>query len=298
VTTAGAVAVSGANGRLGRALVEALSGDPGRTVIPWKRAELDLDSTDPAGEAAALLDRDRPSVVFHAAAWTDVDGCARDPDLANRRNGDAVAGLATACAERGVGLVMVSTNEVFDGARSDGRGYAETDPVAPANPYGRSKRLGEERALSAFHGADGLWIARTAWLYGPPGNDFPTKIIAASDRRHESDPGTPLPVVADETGSPTYTLDLAAALVALVDATRGGIYHLVNAGSGTRYSWAEAVLRQCRPARDLRPISQSEFVRASVPPAWGVLDGSKAAAAGVRLRPWADALADYLDGVC
>ncbi len=292
------VAVSGASGRLGRALVAALSSDPTRSVVSWDRAAFDLDAVDPAKHAAASLDRDLPSLVFHAAAWTDVDGCARDPESANRRNGDAVAGLAKACADRHVGLVMVSTNEVFDGKRMDGVGYVETDPVAPANAYGSSKLLGEEGARSAFDGGDGLWIARTAWLYGPPGNDFPTKIIAASDRRTEAEPGAPLPVVADEIGSPTYTVDLALALVALVGATRGGIYHLVNAGSATRYSWAEAVLGQCRPGRSLRQISQADFVRASTPPAWGVLDGSRAASVGVRLRPWADALSDYLGDVC
>jgi dTDP-4-dehydrorhamnose reductase len=187
---------------------------------------------------------------------------------------------------------------VFDGRRNDGRGYLETDLVAPANPYGASKLRGEVAARTAFDDGAGLWIARTAWLYGPPGNDFPTKILAASDRREAAEPGTELPVVADETGSPTFTEDLARAILALVDATDGGIFHLVNAGAATRYSWAEAVLNQCRPGRTLRPISQAEFTRPSTPPAWGVLDGSKAAAAGVTLRPWAEALAEYLASVC
>src|SRR5262249_14971311 len=108
------------------------------------------------------------------------------------------------------------------------------------------------------------------------------------------EPGSALPVVADETGSPTFTLDLAAALVALAGRAPGGIYHLVNDRVATRYSWAEEVLRQCRPGRTLRPISQADFVRASQPPAWGVLDGSRAAAFGVSLRPWEEALAEYL----
>jgi dTDP-4-dehydrorhamnose reductase len=292
-----AVAVTGAGGRLGRALVARLGRDLAWRAVAWSRPEFDLDSADPGAQASALLDRDKPALVFHAAAWTDVDGCARDPETANRRNGDAVGGLARACADRGVGLVLVSTNEVFDGRRSDGLGYAETDPAAPTNSYGLSKLLGEEAARAAFGESDRLWIARTAWLYGPPGNDFPTKILAASDRREADEPGSPLPVVADETGSPTFTLDLAAALVELTGAAAGGIYHLVNSGSATRYSWAEAVLRQCRPGRGLRPISQADFARASQPPAWGVLDGSKAAAAGVRLRPWGDALRQYLEAL-
>jgi dTDP-4-dehydrorhamnose reductase len=294
VTDGGRVAVTGAAGRLGRALIAALGGDASREVLAWQRREFDLDSEDPESHARALVERDRPGIVLHAAAWTDVDGCARDPETANRRNGDALGGLARACAAAGVRLLAVSTNEVFDGSRTDGRPYVESDPVAPANPYGASKLRGEELARSAFGDGAGLWIVRTAWLYGPPGNDFPTKIIAASDRNEAANPGEPLPVVADETGSPTFTIDLAAAILGLVAATDGGIFHLVNADSATRYSWAEAVLRQARPGRTLRPISQKEFVRPSTPPAWGVLDGSKAAAAGVTLRPWSEALADYV----
>src|SRR3954453_9955621 len=298
MTAGSRVAVTGAAGRLGRALITALSADPNSVSFAWQRREFDLDSGDTESLARALIERDRPDLVIHAAAWTDVDGCARDPETANRRNGDALGGLARACAATGVRLLAVSTNEVFNGSRTDGRPYVESDPVAPANPYGASKLRGEELAQSAFAGGPGLWIARTAWLYGPPGNDFPTKIVAASDRNEAANPGEPLPVVADETGSPTYTLDLAAAILALVASTDGGIFHVVNAGSATRYSWAEAVLGECRPGRTLRPISQKEFVRPSTPPAWGVLDGSKAGSAGVTLRPWADALSDYLQDAC
>ena len=126
-----------------------------------------------------------------------------------------------------MGLLVVSTNEVFSGDRDDGQGYAETDATGPRNPYGASKLAGEEAARAAFADFPGLWIARTAWLYGPPGNDFPDKITAASDRLPE---GEPLPVVADEFGSPTYTLDLARAILDLVSLTDGGLYHLVNTG--------------------------------------------------------------------
>src|SRR5207247_3816276 len=130
----------------------------------------DLDAPDDIG---ALLDRDRPEVVVHCAAWTDVDGCARDPELALRRNGMATGTLARATAERGIDLIVVSTNEVFDGHRSDGAGYRPGDPTGPINPYGASKLAGEEAAAAAYQESSGsLGVARTAWLYGPPGNDF------------------------------------------------------------------------------------------------------------------------------
>lgn len=285
------VAVTGAGGRLGTALVAELTQRHGSSVLPWCRPEYDLDSTDPT----RLLDRARPSLVIHAAAWTDVDGCARDPTLAMRRNADAAASLSGACAALSVPLVLISTNEVFDGERKDGSGYTETDAAQPLNPYGASKLAGEQAAQQAFGGVPGLWIARTAWLYGPPGNDFPAKILRASDGLSANEP---LPVVGDETGSPTFTGDLARALLDLVAATDGGLYHLVNTGAATRYDWAAAVLNRCRPGRRLRPISRPDFKRPSLAPAWGVLDGAKAAGLGIHLRDWRAALADYLDSVC
>jgi dTDP-4-dehydrorhamnose reductase len=278
------LAVSGARGRLGRAIMAAAEQD----AIAWSRPDLDLD--DPAS-LVALVERDRPALVVHAAAMTDVDACARDPELALRRNGAVVGPLAHACHGAGVGLVLISTNEVFDGDRLDGRGYGEDDPTRPRNPYGASKRAGEVAALEAFVGAPGLWIVRTAWLYGPPGNDFPDKIVAAADRLP---PDEPLPVVADEHGSPTSVVDVAAALLELATVTTGGIFHLVDTGVASRLAWAERVLAERRPGRAVRPISRDQFERASDPPPWGVLDSGKASVAGIDMRPWETALADYL----
>jgi dTDP-4-dehydrorhamnose reductase len=278
----GTSVVTGSRGRLGRALLATSA----RPIHGWDRPLLDLD--DPAS-AARLVQRDAPALVIHAAAMTDVDAAARDPEGAIRRNAESTEALARACREAGAGLVLISTNEVFDGRRSDGQGYREDDATAPVNAYGRSKLAAERVALAAYAGADGLWIVRTAWLFGPPGGDFPDKITAAADRLAPE----PLPVVRDEVGSPTYTLDLSRAIHALVERTIGGIYHLVNSGHASRYEWARAVLDARRPGRELRPITRAEYQRPSVPPAWGVLDTSRAADAGVELRPWAAALAAY-----
>jgi dTDP-4-dehydrorhamnose reductase len=274
--------ISGDQGRLGRALRAAAPGP----VDGWDMPALDLD--DPA-TGAALVRESRARLVIHTAAMTAVDQAAREPDVALRRNGEAVAAIAQACRETGAGLLLVSTNEVFSGDRTDGRPYLEDDPTGPRNPYGASKLAGELAALAAFDGAEGLWIARTAWLFGPPGGDFPDKIVAAADKVDG-----PLPVVTDETGSPTYTPDLARAIYQLVEHTDGGVFHLVNAGAASRYEWAEAVLAIRRPGHELRPISMAEFQRSSEPPPWGVLDTSRATAAGVALRPWQDALSEYL----
>jgi dTDP-4-dehydrorhamnose reductase len=276
-------AITGSGGRLGRALLEAADG-----TLAWRRPDVDLD--DPACWPR-LLDRDRPRLVIHAAAMTDVDACARQPELAMRRNGEAAAALASACRERKVGLVLISTNEIFSGERDDGLGYREEDEPSPPNPYGASKLAGEVGAQRAFGSSTGLWIVRTAWLYGPPGNDFPDKIVAAADRLR---PGEPLPVVADEIGTPTFTRDLAAGIMDLVDRTSGGLYHLVADGRASRREWADRVLAARRPGRATRSISSSEFVRASSPPRWAVLSTARAAAAGITLRSWESALDGYL----
>lgn len=290
----GPVAVTGPSGRLGRAVLAELERD-GQDVRGWGRPAYDLD--DPEA-AARLVARDRPELVIHCAAWTDVDGCAREPDLAMRRNARAVRELAEAAVASGAGLVLVSTNEVFDGRRADGLGYEESDPVEPGNAYGASKLAGERAAVVAYRGQDAegrLWVIRTAWLYGPPGRDFPAKILAAAARLPA---GEPLPVVADEFGSPTHAPDLAAALLALVARADPGLYHLANGGRASRLEWASAVLARCRPGQATRPIGQAEYPRPSAPPRWGVLATAKAAAAGVTMRDWHSALEAYLAAGC
>lgn len=276
------VVISGRFGRLGRALAATAS----VPVEGWDQPELDLD--DPEA-CAGLVRTDGPSLVVHTAAMTAVDQAAREPAVAFRRNGEATGAIARACREVGSKLVLISTNEVFDGERDDGRGYAEDDPTGPRNPYGASKLAGEVAARAAFGDAPGLSIVRTAWLYGPPGNDFPDRITAAADRIEG-----PLPVVVDEIGSPTYVFDLAQAIWELVARVDGGTYHLVNAGSASRLEWAQAVFEVRRPGRETRAIDASEFERASEPPGWGILDTTRAAAVGVTMRPWREALTEYL----
>jgi dTDP-4-dehydrorhamnose reductase len=294
------VAVSGATGRLGRALIEALEAAPFSGTlgpIAWSRPAFDLDAPD---AFAGLLDRDRPEVVVHAAAWTDVDGAARDPGLALARNGVATGRLAVAAAERGIDLLVVSTNEVFDGRRPDGRGYGAGDPPNPINAYGASKLAGETAARAAYEavapdGRPALGIVRTAWLYGPPGNDFPAKILAAADRA--STAGEPLRLVSDETGSPTYTHDLAEAIAELIGAAAvEGTHHIVNGGQATRADWARELLRQAGVSVETEDVPAATWPRASTPPAWGVLAPTPLPG-GEPLRPWQSALADYLPGL-
>jgi dTDP-4-dehydrorhamnose reductase len=290
------VAVTGAGGRLGSALVHALEDAPFTGPlgpIGWSRREFDLDAPD---GAIALVQRDRPEVVIHAAAWTDVDGCARDPSTAHQRNAEATGLLARYCAAEGVDLVVVSTNEVFDGRRSDGRGYTRDDAPNPINPYGQSKLDGERLAQEAFRNTaargPSLGIVRTAWLFGPPGADFPAKILSAGEGAAAR--GEPLRVVGDEVGSPTYAPDLAEAIVELIggDGVRG-IHHIVNSGWVSRAGWAREVFRQAGTEVSIEEVPAATWQRASTPPAWAVLQPTPLPS-GEPLRGWQDALADYM----
>ena len=286
------VAVTGSNGRLGSALVQALADAPftgpaGPTA--WTRRDFDLDA--PHGVVAAL-ERDRPEVVVHTAAWTDVDGCSRDPGLALRRNADATGILARACAERAIDLIAISTNEVFDGRRTDGMGYAPEDAPSPANAYGASKAAGEAAAHAAYSGARSrLGIARTAWLYGPPGRDFPRKIAEAAERAATA--GEPLRAVNDEWGTPTYATDMADAIVELLaEDAIAGVHHLVNGGIATRADWARDVLARLGSSVVVEDVPASTWERASTPPRWGVLAPTPLPS-GEPIRPWQQAMADY-----
>lgn len=291
------VAVTGAGGRLGSALVAALADAPFTGPggpIAWRRDAFDLDAPEGVG---SHLDRDRPEVVVHAAAWTDVDGCALDPELALRRNATATGILAAACAARGIDLLVVSTNEVFDGTRMDGWPYLPTDPRAPGNPYGASKAEGERLAEAAYAGrrvagsGPALGIARTAWLFGAPGRDFPSRILEAAERARAA--GEPLRAVGDEWGTPTYTADVADAIVELLaDDAVAGIHHLVNGGVGSRADWTRDILARARVDVEIVEVPMSTWQRPSTPPHWGVL-AQTPLPSGEPIRPWPDAMADY-----
>jgi dTDP-4-dehydrorhamnose reductase len=287
------VAVTGASGRLGQALVAALADAPftgPAGPVPWDRSAFDLDTP---GRAGALLDRDRPEVVVHAAAWSDVDGCALEPELALRRNGEATGVLAAACAERGIDLVAISTNEVFDGRRLDGHGYGPSDQPAPGNPYGLSKLDGERRAQAAFDCGTGasLGIVRTAWLFGTPGRDFPSRILNAARRAAAA--GEPLRVVSDEWGTPTYMVDCSEAIVDLLAADAvAGIHHVVNGPFAARADWARYVVARAGLDVEIVNVPLASWERPSSPPRWGVLAATPLPS-GEPLRAWPDAMADY-----
>ncbi len=275
------VAITGAGGQLGRQLVDAFA--PSAEVIALSHADLDLADPD----AGRTLADARPDVVINSAAWTDVDGCARDPERALELNGRAPGRLAAATDAL---FVQVSTNEVFPGSATEP--YAETDEPDPINPYGASK-LGGERAVASA--APRHLIVRTAWLFGPSGRNFVTKILDVA--RAAAERGEAAKVVDDERGNPTWTPALASAIVAAVaipDGQRPSVLHLAGEPETTRFGWAERVigLRGGLPAPT--PVPGSTFERASKVPQRAVLSTRAAARLGLPAIDWSAALGDYV----
>jgi dTDP-4-dehydrorhamnose reductase len=220
--------------------------------------------------------------VIHAAAYTDVDGAEANSDRAYAVNADGSRNVAHGAAKAGARLFAISTDYVYDGTKATP--YVEDDPVAPLSVYGASKLAGEREVLSAVPDAV---ILRTAWLYGE-GKNFVRTIIRLAGERSE------LRVVSDQVGSPTSAEDLARAIRAMLSTLASGVYHAVNAGSCSWHEFAVTILRLAGLDRPVVPISTADLARPAKRPARSILDCSKLAAVGVLMRPWQDALADYL----
>ena len=275
------IMITGARGQVGRALQAVLTE---HECIPANRPDVEVSDRESVGAAVRVA---QPDVIVHCAAYTDVDGCARDPQLAYRVNGLGTQNVALACESVGAALIYVSTNEVFAGTNP--HGYAEWDTPDPINPYGQSKAAGEMYARTL---ARRCAIVRTAWVFAAGGRNFIHAILDRARRTGQ------VRVVTDEVGNPTYAADLAAGIAQLIAARQYGIFHLVNAGACSRWAFANEILRQenLTHVRNT-PILGQAFVRASTPPRFGVLHNNAAAALGITLRPWQEALAAYLQAV-
>jgi dTDP-4-dehydrorhamnose reductase len=269
------VLVTGAAGMLGRDLVAYLQSNHDVTAV-----DLDVDVTDPAA-VDACVDACHPEAIFHLAAWTNVDGAEENEDAALAVNGEGSRNIARAAARVGAALVLPSTDYVFDGKK--GASYAEDDPTGPLGAYGRTKLAGEVAALEQW--PEGTRIARTAWLYGRYGKNFVDTMRSLGAERDE------VSVVDDQEGSPTWTCDLAPALVALLDAPPG-IHHTAGQGSVTWAGFAEAIFDEAGLPCRVRRITTAEMGRPAPRPAVSVLSVTNPATP--RLRPWREALSDYI----
>lgn len=276
------VLITGAGGQLGRCLQDR-AGAHGVTVVPVTHADLDIAD---AAAVASLLAREPVQAIINAAAYTAVDKAESERELAFRVNAEGPAVLARACAERGIPLLHVSTDYVFDGSGS--APYREADPVAPLGVYGESKLMGEEqvRALCPNH-----VILRTAWVFSEYGNNFVRTMLRFGRERDL------MRVVDDQTGCPTYAGDIADALLTL-------LMRWSNEAERLRGTWhyaGDPTVTWCGFARDIFAVAEAQgLLRAPVVeaiptsayptpakrPAWSVLDSGGLAALGITPSPW------------
>ncbi len=276
------VMLTGAGGQLGTDVRLAAPDFPGLDLIGRTRDELDV--TD-AGAVVADVEAVAPHVIIHAGAWTAVDACEGDPGRAELVNGQGTANVVAAAREVGARVMYVSTDYVFDGTKPDA--YIESDRPNPASAYGRSKLLGEQAM-----GADDV-IVRTSWVCGAHGSNMVKTILRLTDS-HET-----LTFVDDQIGKPSFTADLAPALLGLVDVDVAGVLHVTNEGVVSWYEFCREVLAAAGLDPDrVRPCATSELdpPRPAPRPANSVLANTRFASLGLPLlrdfrEPLAEAVA-------
>jgi dTDP-4-dehydrorhamnose reductase len=270
------ILIVGANGMLGRDMMT-LVGDAARGV---DIDEIDITSLESTERMLRTL---KPKTVINCAAYTDVDGCETNVDTAMQVNGEGVAHLAMASREIGARLVHVSTDYVFDGSK--GSPYVEDDAPCPLGIYGESKLAGE---LNAAFNPDHL-IVRTQWLYGLHGKNFVETMLRLAGEKDE------LAVVDDQIGSPTWTVDLAHAIMALLKTGQSGIYHAANTGFCSWNEFAKTIFQEAGLLVKVNGMTTAELNRPARRPLYSTLDCSKLEQdAGFRPQPWRAALKSYL----
>lgn len=264
--------VTGAGGMLGRDLVTLLEHE-GENVTGYSHSELDI--TD-ATAVNTIIRHCRPAVVVNCAAWTAVDDAETHEDAALQVNGRAVASLATTCTSSGSTLVQVSTDYVFDGVSR--QPYEEEDAPSPRTAYGRSKVAGERAVLDLLADGGAGYIVRTAWLYGAHGSNFVRTMMDFERRRPSVD------VVDDQHGQPSWTVDVAGQIIALVrSGAASGVYHATSSGETTWFGLAREVFGLLGADQGrVRATTSSAYPRRALRPSYSVLGHDGWAKAGLE----------------
>jgi dTDP-4-dehydrorhamnose reductase len=271
------VMIIGASGLLGKPLVQ-----------QWNSAELftptsqEVDIRNAASVCEAVR-KSKPQWIVLTAAYTDVDGCESNRDLAFAVNCDGPVNVAKAAKETGARLLFMSSDYVFDGTKTTP--YEIDDPRNPQSVYGRTKAEAEIKLLELM---PECCIVRTSWLFGIGGKCFPDTILKLAAKRPALD------VVNDQRGCPTYAADLAGAIIQLCRKNARGIVHATNAGNCTWFEFAEEIVRGAGLNTVVRPVASEHFPRPARRPAYSVLSPTSLHAFGIEMPSWRDALSRYL----
>src|SRR6202167_6198070 len=271
------VTIFGASGLLGKALMREWSGD---AVIGLGSRDADIRD---AKRVQQVVQETRPEWVVLAAAYTDVDGCESNPDLAFAANRDGAVNVAAAAKGVGAKLVFLSSDYVFDGKNTTP--YETGDARNPQSVYGRSKAEAEVRLLELM---PDCCIARTSWLFGTGGKCFPDTILKLAASRPALD------VVNDQRGSPTYAVDLARAIIQLCRKNAQGIVHVTDADDCTWFEFAKEIVSSAGFGTVVRPVSSQQMARPAPRPAYSVLSPTSLRDLGIAMPSWRDALSRYL----
>lgn|SRR5215470_3449221 len=271
------VMVIGGSGLLGKALNREWAGDE---VVTLGSKDVDIRS-DVQVESA--IRQYRPEGIVLAAAYTDVDGCETNRELAFEVNTQGAIKVAKAAETSGAQLLFLSTDYVFDGKKTTP--YETDDPLSPQCVYGESKARAE---LGVREVLPECCIVRTSWLFGVGGKCFPDTILKLAEERNELD------VVADQRGCPTYTVDLSRAIIQLCRKNAVGIVHVTNRNACSWFDFATEIVRESGLSTGVRPTTSNKFVRPAKRPAYSVLSSASLDHYGVSMSTWQDALKRYL----
>ena len=266
------VLLTGANGMLGQDLSPILE-DVGAFVI--ETSEESMDITDSA-LVSGVLKQVHPDLVIHCAAYTNVDKAEEEPDKAELVNVTGTENVAKICAELDIPIVYISTDYVFDGTKSTP--YTPEDTPNPQNVYGRTK-LGGEEMVKKY--CKKYYIVRTSWLYGHYGKNFVETMLNLASS------GIEIKVVDDQTGCPTWTVELANGILKLLSKPYG-IYHICGSGQTSWYGFAKEIFKSMNMDANLKPCTTEEFPRPAKRPKYSVMDNQK------LCRTWEAALQDYI----
>ena len=274
------ILITGSDGMLGHDLADVLKGKHELILTTSKT----LDITD-KNHVIDFVSSQKPDMLINAAAYTDVDGCEKNQELAYSVNGEGVRNLAMACKKIGCRLVHISTDYVFNGENT--RPWVEDDETGPISVYGKSKLEGEKAICEIL---DKYFILRTAWLYGVNGRNFPKTMLELAENHSK------ITVVYDEVGTPTYTLDLAQAISKLIETDCYGIYHLTNSGSCSWCEFARYIFEIAGADVEVVPVTADEFARPAPRPSYSVLENRNWVENGFEpLRNYTEAIKEYIE---